>query len=104
MKIVCACGNLIPDQTDALAHKARFVPDRRWHDLLDGLDALIEDAARGTRRPDAAAMQARQLVLGLIRHMWQCDRCGCLHLESRAHELLRFGPSRRASAMAILDG
>ena len=99
MKIECACGHLIHDNSDRLAHKAHFVPDQSWNDLCDGLDALIE---KGGRRSDEAAMAARRMLTWLSRRMWQCGECGRLFVEDGDRELHVFAAEEPARAKAIL--
>lgn len=103
MKIDCSCGHVIHDHSDTMAHKAHVVPDRRWIELLDGLDALIEKGSGGARPAGAAAIKARTLVAGLSRNMWQCSQCGALYVEDRARRPVRFLPGDEARGRNIFD-
>ena len=103
MKIDCSCGHVIHDHSDNMAHKTHCVPDRRWTDLLDGLDALIKKAAGDAGTAEAAAIKARALVTGLSRRMGQCSQCGALYVEDRACRPVRFLPGDKTRARDIFE-
>ncbi|MEK7953476.1 hypothetical protein [Luteolibacter soli] len=79
MKFACACGNLIPDQTDYLSYAAHLIADQ---DLYD-----------------ATAMSERgssDWWPSLTRKLYQCDSCGRLWIEDRGRELRAFVPEEPA--------
>lgn len=92
MKISCQCGCLIVDGTDSLPHKAHIVADRDWFDLLEGIDAVIENCGKGEEKRGKACMRVRELLVGKTRSAWQCSGCGMLYLDDGAGGLCRFKP------------
>lgn len=103
MKIQCECGHMIHDGTDGLGHKGHIIPDRRWHELADAIDAAIEgDGA--PRQREAAAMRIRALVNDMARTAWQCNECGRLYVENAGRRLRVFRPEGEDEAVGILAG
>ncbi|MDE5578246.1 MAG: hypothetical protein K2J11_12775, partial [Oscillospiraceae bacterium] len=41
-KIICKCGNVLPDTTDRISYKGYIVPDKEYFDMLDLIDKMIE--------------------------------------------------------------
>ncbi|MBV8072530.1 MAG: hypothetical protein JO270_21690, partial [Acidobacteriaceae bacterium] len=60
MKISCHCGATIYDQTDYLPHKAHFVPDQDWFDVLGAIDDAIEKSGPSAKEKEEACMKVRQ--------------------------------------------
>lgn len=92
MKIECNCGALICDQTDALPHKAHFVPDQHWFQVLDAIDAAIEQAGPHRVDREAACMKIRHLLGNLSRTAWQCAECGRIYIDDQDYDLRAFVP------------
>lgn len=42
MKIVCKCGNILPDNTDRISYKGYIISDKELFDMLDFADEMIE--------------------------------------------------------------
>ncbi|TDD79637.1 hypothetical protein E1293_22755 [Actinomadura darangshiensis] len=82
MKIRCACGNLVRDQTDFIPYKARVIADQDWSDALDALDA--------------------DQLWSLSRTMWQCTECGRLFIEDHDDRLRVFAPDSPAAPSDLL--
>ncbi|TDC81156.1 hypothetical protein [Actinomadura sp. 7K507] len=74
MKISCACGEVIPDQTDFIPYKARFVADMDWDDVAEG--------------------DVGERLWEWSRCMWQCTACGRLYVEDRQGGLHCFAPEK----------
>jgi len=109
MKFACACGNVIYDITDNLRYKAHFVSDEDYFNLLDEIDASIEDFGTQAKAASEANEQLSQRdVENLImkiriaigdakRLMYQCSRCGRLYVDDHQRHLQQFlaeNPSR----------
>lgn len=62
MKILCACGGHVLDNTDNQSHKAHLLPEKALEPLFDALDALIEHPGRTAPQREAACMQMRTLI------------------------------------------
>jgi hypothetical protein len=76
MKINCHCGATIYDGTDYLPHKAHFIPDQDWFDVLDAIYDAIENSGPSAKQKEAACLRVRQLIGTLSRSAWQCRTCG----------------------------
>ena len=81
MKVTCQCGTSIPDQTDALPHKAWFVADQDWFDLMETADGLTSHEIRTTLWPK-------------VRIAYQCRECGRIWLNDKSGRLHSFAPDR----------
>lgn len=115
MKIRCACGNVIVDQTDDLPFKARVTPDKVEFALAEiaaqNIALLIEACVNGRREafiaehfgPDYPKdLDNESIVLDLMpslasKHvlsMYQCPACGRLLLNDRQQpsQMLFFAP------------
>ena len=93
MKIQCQCGEMIVDQTDAQSHKAHFIPDQDWLQLLDSIDEAIEKSGPAPTAKAAACMQVRSLLGQLARRAWQCRTCGSIYIEDQQRTLQRLLPT-----------
>ena len=102
MKIQCECGHMIHDGTDGLGHKAHVIPDRRWNELTDAIDAAIETGEASARR-EAAAMQLRVLLNDMARTAWQCSECGRIYMENAERHLRSFRPEGEEDVHGILS-
>jgi len=103
MKIQCECGHLIHDGTDGLGHKAHMIPDRRWNELADAIDAAIEKG-EAPRQREGAAMKMRILLNEMARSVWQCNACGMLYMEDGHRQLRAFRPAGEEDCLGILAG
>ena len=92
MKIPCRCGAVLPDSADDLAHKAHVIPDQEWLDLMEALDAAIEQSGPSAREKDAACCEIRRRVSAVTRTAYQCPRCGRLYLHGLGTRLHGFEP------------
>ncbi|WP_106401705.1 hypothetical protein [Actinocorallia populi] len=84
MKIRCACGGVIIDNTDFLPGKAYLIADQDWEDAIG---------------PESGET-ARQRLRDWSRPMWQCQECGSLYIDDREGNVHCFRP---ASADAPRD-
>lgn len=82
MKIRCACGEDVRDQTDFISYKARFIADMDWDDVFEG---DVEERLRGWSRS-----------------MWQCSGCGRLYLDDHDGGLRCFVPESAGAASGLL--
>lgn len=80
MKIRCACGELIVDQTDFISYKARFIADQDWDDAVGDEDRLWSCS----------------------RHMWQCLACGRLYIDDHDGGLQCFVPESAEAPVNLL--
>ncbi|WP_370320300.1 hypothetical protein [Oricola sp.] len=103
MKIQCECGHMIHDGTDGLGHKGHLIPDRRWDELADAIDAAIE-TGETPRHREAAAMRMRVLLNEMSRTVWQCDACGILYMDNGHRRLRAFRPAGDEDVLGILSG
>lgn len=87
MKITCRCGEIILDQTDYLPHKAHFIPDQEWFNVLDAIDEAIEKSGPSAKEKEAACMRIRSLLRALARSAWQCSACGCIYADDQDRKL-----------------
>ncbi len=93
MKIECACGALIVDQTDDLPHKAHVIPDQEWNAVLEAIDAAIEQSGPSAREKEAACMAVRTLLIRTARQAWQCAACGRVYVDDREHHARELVPA-----------
>lgn len=89
MKIQCSCGTIIPDQTDFLPYKARFIADEEWFDFWENIDRAIVNLKE---EKEKLLMNVRQSGIGKFFNAYQCSKCGKLFIENRNHELQEFSP------------
>ncbi len=64
-KIICKCGNVIVDQSDAIKWKARFIADQDYDDFLSVLD-----------EPDS--IEKRTITNKVFHEIFQCSSCSSL--------------------------
>ncbi len=103
MKIKCACGNIIYDQTDMISYKASFVADQDFIDLSDALDQHIQSlAATLTGTPtDKASSVVEQTMHDVqetlrsftSRKIYQCTTCGRLYVDDARFDSQVFVPN-----------
>ena len=91
-KILCGCGNIIPDIGDGQSAKGYILSDKELFPLYDLADDLIESS-----RPDreALCMKFRKEVgAGYIRlkRVYQCPECGRLLIENEDGGFAVFAP------------
>ncbi|MGB0902473.1 hypothetical protein [Halocynthiibacter sp.] len=90
MKIKCACGDIIPDQTDYLSYKAHVIGDKNFFDFLDAIDDAIV-----TDNPDKEFLMnwIRKLEPG--RLAWECLSCGRLYFDGADRNLVEYLPGNK---------
>ena len=74
MKISCACGAVIPDQTDYLSFKAHLVADQDWEDFAESSE------------------KRSRLDTSYVRLCYQCPACRRLYIEDPSRNLQCFAP------------
>jgi hypothetical protein len=93
MKINCACGHQIIDGTDEMPNKAHVLPDQGWGELLDAIDAAIEQSGPTAADKDSACRDIRTRLSKAMRLAWQCSACGSLYVDDARFQAWRFAPS-----------
>jgi len=101
MKIKCPCGNLIPDNTDALPTKAHYIPDKYWFSFLDSIDEAIEKSGPSPKDKEKACMGIRKA--NQHRMMWQCYECGRIFIDDENYELQIFKPESQETNKKIFS-
>ena len=102
MKISCACGQTIVDQSDGSSWKAHLVPDQDFYALLDAIDKAIEVSGPSPRDKEAACMCVRQHLNQASKLAWQCASCGRLYIDGNNNELQVFQPSSHDASRKVL--
>ncbi len=88
MKLHCVCDQVIRDQTDALPFKALLVADQDLDDFSEAAKGVVDDPI------------GRWVALS--RAMYQCPRCGRLHVEDTAGVFRSFLPEDPATSKGLL--
>ena len=92
MNIECACGEIIPDQTDYLAYKAFIIGDKNYFDFLDSIDDALESTEADK---DGLCMKIRKAEPS--RLAWECNACGRLYLDDAENKLVEYLPQNGKS-------
>ena len=104
MKITCHCGQQIIDQTDCVSFKGHIIPDQDLNPIYDALDSqVIDRLVENLHDQDAAYMEARRIITGATRPVWQCNACGRLYIESRSGRLECYLPATEETEKQILS-
>lgn len=80
MKILCECGELIPDITDSQNNKAYLIPDESW-------EAVLESIESGQSPRDVTQSARRQIL--------QCYECSRLYIEQKNGDYVSFKPDKK---------
>lgn len=93
-KIICCCGNMIPDITDNLSYKGYIISDKELFKMYDFVDELIET---GANQKEQYAMAFRKNVrIGnkyiRLKEIYQCPECGRILIETMPGEYSFFCP------------
>ncbi len=97
MKIKCACGELIPDNTDYLSYKAYIIGDKDYFDFLDTVDNAI---VSNSENKDHLRRKVRSAEPS--RLAWECYICGRLHLDDKQGNIVEYVP-QNGKANRIFD-
>lgn len=89
MWVQCTCGNRIKDISDGLPHKAHYISDQDWFDVLDRIDYAIESPEEN--REDLCR-EIRSFLCKKTKEMYQCTECGKLYVDDKNRELREFIP------------
>ncbi|WP_238655256.1 hypothetical protein [Paenibacillus piscarius] len=81
MNFRCECGHRIHDNTDNLPYKGYFIADQDQDDLMDEIDAAIEESGPSPQDKEEAAMRIRSLTTRLFKSAYQCSKCGNLFMD-----------------------
>jgi hypothetical protein len=100
MKINCACGNVIVDNTDFLKDKGHLISDTQWFDFWESIDDAVEKSGESAKEKEDAVMHLRQEEPSQL--MWECQQCGKLFFNSKNGDLIIFSPDNR-KYNAVLD-
>lgn len=87
MKIQCACGEIIVDQTDYLSYKAYIIGDKDYFDFLDAIDDAIESTDT-----DKGALCVKVRNAEQSRMAWECNSCGRLYFDDAEKNLVEYVP------------
>ena len=98
MKIQCACGHLIVDQTDGLKHKGHLIADVHWFNFWDAVDAAIAETDEALK--EQASMPLRRQKI--FRQVWECTQCGKLYVDDKNSRLISFSPDA-GTYQGVLD-
>lgn len=89
LKIQCACGQIIPDQTDYLPYKGYVIGDKDWFDLWNLIEDIIE--GKTTLKTNDEKIMA-VLRADPSRLAYECSGCGRLYLDDADHQLVEYLP------------
>lgn len=125
-KLGCACGHVIPDQTDNLPYKGHLLPDLYHDEFFDWMadqaasyvaaarsgqtEAWLMERGYGQDYVDLKLSDAEVLhdrihtrFLSLKRDVYECGGCGRLHVETRENNrFMGYAPDNR-KINAVLD-
>lgn len=93
-KIICRCGNILPDITDNLSYKGYIVSDKELFKMYDFVDELIET---DSCQKESLMMTFRKNVcIGKkyirLKEIYQCPQCGRILIENTPGEYSFFCP------------
>ena len=91
MKIICRCGNILCDNTDAIPYKGHFIADQDWFEFLDKIEAAVKSTELDKER---VLNQLMSDTGKLHRTMYQCPQCGRLYVDDTERELCEFVPNK----------
>lgn len=86
-KIICKCGNVLPDTTDRISYKGYLVPDNEYFDILDLIDKMIE--SKKTDRKELVMTYRKNIRL---KNIYQCYNCGRIMIETASGNFCTFLP------------
>lgn len=89
--IVCRCGEMIKDITDAMGYKGRIISDKEFFPLLDLADEHICSVHSDKNQ---LAMSFRTNIGKYIRfrEIFQCRQCGRIIIENEHGDFCFFAP------------
>lgn len=100
--LLCKCGFVFHDITDAICWKAHLITDKDWFPLLDMADGLIEspDPDRET-----LCMILRHNLRGCVqsRFLYQCPVCGRVYIEDPKGAYVCFAPEDPDSEKTLFN-
>ena len=84
VKIICKCGNILPDITDNLPYKGYIISDKELFKMYDFVDELIE--TDNNRKESLMMTFRRNVCIGKtyiqLKEMYQCPQCGRILIEN----------------------
>jgi hypothetical protein len=111
----CPCGEFVSDGSEWLAHRARFLSDQDYSDLIDALGArlhrlgsvLLEvppDATAFAREmTERAAADVEEIVARYLRRsLYHCEACGRLTVEDASRRTHAFEPGPAPAPRRLL--
>ncbi|MBQ3939926.1 MAG: hypothetical protein II723_02325 [Oscillospiraceae bacterium] len=103
--LLCKCGFVFHDNSDAIYRKAHLISDKDWFPLPDMADSLIESPD-----PDRAAlcMTLRHNLSGKgacvqERFLFQCPECSRVYIEAPDGTFVCFAPEDSGSDQMLFD-
>ncbi len=106
-KIICRCGNIIPDITDNLPYKGYIISDKEQFKMYDFADKLIET---DNNQKEQLAMTFRSNIgIGKkyirLKEIYQCPECGRILVETIPGKYSFFCPEEnRENNLLDYDG
>ena len=101
MKLECRCGHVILDIIDYLSNKAHVIPEQLWLDLLDAIDAAIENPGGTDKARETACMSVRKKLNDSQQTTWQCEACGRLYIDDKQGRTQSFDPTDEGASTQI---
>lgn len=100
-KIVCVCGNPIPDISDGQSFKGYILSDKELFPFYDFADEMIE-----SDHPDREALCMtfrKEVGAGYIRlkRVYQCFECGRILIENEDGEFSVFAPENHDNTKVL---
>ncbi len=93
-KLICRCGNIIPDITDNLPYKGYIISDKELFKMYDFVDKLIETDSNQKERLTMTFRKNVHIGKKYIRlkEIYQCPNCGRILIETILGEYSFFCP------------
>lgn len=100
-KILCGCGNIIPDVGDGQSTKGYILSDKNLFPLYDLADKLIESP--DPDREKLCMTFRKEVGAGYIRlkRVYQCFECGRLHIENDNGGFTVFAPEKHDNTKVL---
>ena len=103
MKLACPCGNVISDITDDLPMKAYVVPDQRYEEVWDAVEAAL-NASPPLSETESDRLWGRVFHPRNFRPAYQCEECGRVLIENRKGRMVSFLPENARAARGVFRG
>lgn len=103
--LLCKCGFVFHDNTNAICWKAHLITDKDWFPLLDMADSLIEspDPDRETLCMMLRHNLSQRNACVLHRFLFQCPECGRVYIEDTDGTYFCFSPEDSDCEKRLFD-